>query len=85
MLRVLKCKNFKHPQLLSSSIVYYYVTGFSTVVAPLYINEISPVNLRGGLGTLNQLGITSGILISQTLGLTVVFGNVKFYHLLFGK
>ena len=65
--------------------VYYYVTGFSTVVAPLYINEISPVNLRGGLGTLNQLGITSGILISQTLGLTVVFGNVKFYHLLFGK
>lgn len=59
-------------------------SGFSTVVAPLYINEISPVNLRGSLGTLNQLGITSGILLSQTLGLTVVFGNEKMYHLLFG-
>ncbi|XP_067947912.1 solute carrier family 2, facilitated glucose transporter member 1-like [Watersipora subatra] len=59
-------------------------SGFSTVVAPLYLNEISPVNLRGGVGTLHQLGVTLGILISQILGLQQIFGNVKYYHLLFG-
>lgn len=60
-------------------------TGFSTVVGPLYLNEISPINLRGGVGTLNQLGVTLGILISQVLGLESVLGNAKYYQLLFGE
>ena len=61
------------------------ITGFATVVAPLYLNEISPVNLRGGVGTLHQLAITLGILISQVLGLQDVFGNVRYYQILFGE
>ena len=30
---------------------------------PLYITEVAPVHLRGGLGTFNQLAVTSGILL----------------------
>jgi len=55
------------------------------VVAPLYLNEISPINLRGAIGTLHQLGVTSGILIAQVLGLKQVLGNLEMYPLLFGK
>lgn len=39
--------------------------GINTVIAPMFLTEISPVQHRGMLGTLNQLGIVSSILISQ--------------------
>ena len=51
---------------------YFCFIGINTVVAPMYLSEVAPVNLRGSLGTLNQLGIVSGILISQVLGLSKV-------------
>ncbi|WP_121744216.1 sugar porter family MFS transporter [Natronorubrum halophilum] len=38
--------------------------GFASVVGPLYISEISPPKIRGSLVSLNQLTITSGILIA---------------------
>ncbi|SEQ70395.1 MFS transporter, sugar porter (SP) family [Natrinema salaciae] len=38
--------------------------GFASVVGPLYISEISPPEIRGSLVSLNQLTITSGILIA---------------------
>lgn len=44
--------------------------GLFTGLVPLYITEIAPVNIRGGLGTLNQLAVTFGILSSQVLGKT---------------
>lgn len=31
----------------------------------MYIGEIAPVKYRGALGTLHQLGVVTGILISQ--------------------
>ncbi|KAG0236288.1 hypothetical protein BGW42_003700 [Actinomortierella wolfii] len=43
--------------------------GNFTVIVPLYLAEISPPELRGTLGTMNQLGIVVGILFSQVLGL----------------
>lgn len=46
--------------------------GVNTVVAPMYLSEVAPVNLRGSLGTLNQFGIVTGLLISQVLGLDSV-------------
>ena len=55
------------------------------MVGPLYLNEISPVNLRGGVGTANQLGVVCGILISQVLGLESILGNIDTYQFLFGK
>lgn len=33
----------------------------------MYISEIAPLNLRGGLGTVNQLAVTIGLLLSQVL------------------
>ena len=39
----------------------------ASYTAPLYIGEIAPPNLRGGLVTLNQLAITVGILLSYVV------------------
>ncbi|ODV62942.1 general substrate transporter [Ascoidea rubescens DSM 1968] len=44
--------------------------GTSIVVTPLLINEISPVNLRGFLGSMNQVSINIGILLTQLLALS---------------
>ncbi|MBX0296888.1 sugar porter family MFS transporter [Haloarcula nitratireducens] len=38
--------------------------GFASVVAPLYISEIAPPEVRGSLVTLNQIAITGGQLVS---------------------
>ena len=38
--------------------------GTASFVAPLYISEVSPPRVRGGLVSFNQLAITSGILLS---------------------
>ncbi|XP_065061939.1 solute carrier family 2, facilitated glucose transporter member 3-like isoform X2 [Rhopilema esculentum] len=58
--------------------------GINTVVAPMYLSEVAPVNLRGSLGTLNQFGIVTGLLISQVLGLEMVLGTEKGWPYLFG-
>jgi SP family galactose:H+ symporter-like MFS transporter len=41
--------------------------GASSLVVPAYIAELSPVSIRGGLVILQQLAISSGILISYVL------------------
>lgn len=41
------------------------VVGLSSGLVPMYIGEIAPVKYRGALGTLHQLGVVTGILISQ--------------------
>lgn len=41
--------------------------GIGSYTAPLYIAEVSPVNLRGALVSLNQLAITIGILCSYLI------------------
>ncbi|XP_018332635.1 glucose transporter type 1 isoform X6 [Agrilus planipennis] len=49
--------------------------GLNTSLVPMYISEIAPLNLRGGLGTVNQLGVTLGLLISQVLGIEQLLGT----------
>lgn len=39
--------------------------GLSSGLVPMYVSEVSPTALRGALGTLHQLAIVTGILISQ--------------------
>jgi SP family galactose:H+ symporter-like MFS transporter len=41
--------------------------GFSSVVAPLYISEVAPANVRGGLVSLYQFAITIGILVAYLI------------------
>uniref|UniRef100_A0A8D0EGB0 Solute carrier family 2 member 2 n=1 Tax=Salvator merianae TaxID=96440 RepID=A0A8D0EGB0_SALMN len=49
--------------------------GLTSGLAPMYVGEISPVALRGALGSLHQLAVVIGILISQVLGLQVLLGK----------
>nr|MBA3827188.1 sugar porter family MFS transporter [Ktedonobacterales bacterium] len=43
--------------------------GVSSMIGPLYISEVAPARMRGGLVSLNQLAITSGILLSYLVNL----------------
>ena len=42
--------------------------GASTVIVPLYISEVAPPKERGLFGSLTQVTINTGILVTQTLG-----------------
>jgi len=50
----------------------------------MYISEISPLNLRGGLGTVNQLAVTIGLLLSQVLGIEQMLGTDDGWPILLG-
>lgn len=50
----------------------------------MYISEIAPLNLRGGLGTVNQLAVTVGLLLSQVLGIEPILGTNDGWPILLG-
>lgn len=50
--------------ILFGRLIIGLAIGIGSYTAPLYIAEVSPYNLRGGLVSLNQLAITLGILFS---------------------
>ncbi|KAL8141189.1 hypothetical protein V2J09_007210 [Rumex salicifolius] len=45
--------------------------GIISYTVPIYIGEIAPQNLRGALGSVNQLSVTIGIMLAYLLGLFV--------------
>ncbi|XP_056169689.1 sugar transporter ERD6-like 6 isoform X1 [Syzygium oleosum] len=45
--------------------------GVISYVVPVYIAEISPQNMRGTLGSVNQLSVTMGVLLAYLFGLFV--------------
>ncbi|KAL0017161.1 hypothetical protein SO802_004230 [Lithocarpus litseifolius] len=45
--------------------------GIISYTVPVYISEIAPQNMRGGLGSVNQLSVTIGIMLAYLLGLFV--------------
>jgi MFS transporter, SP family, solute carrier family 2 (facilitated glucose transporter), member 3 len=47
--------------------------GLNTVLVPIYLSEIAPVRLRGGIGVLNQLAVTLGIFIGQVAFLYKIY------------
>jgi len=49
--------------------------GLFTGLAPLYISEVAPLSIRGGMGIFNQLAVVSGIFLGQILGLNGVMGS----------
>jgi sugar porter (SP) family MFS transporter len=52
------------PMLIGFRFVLGLSVGTASFVAPLYISEVSPPKVRGGLVSFNQLAITSGILLA---------------------
>merc|ERR1719319_446782 len=63
--------------LLVGRLVVGLTAGLNTVGCPMYVAELAPVALRGGMGIGNQLAVTSGILIGQVLGLPNVLGGAS--------
>lgn len=56
-------------QLLFGRFLAGMSCGAAIVITPLYINEIAPVEWRGAMGSMNQVSINLGILLTQTLAL----------------
>jgi sugar porter (SP) family MFS transporter len=52
------------PMLIIFRFVLGLSVGTASFVAPLYISEVSPPKVRGGLVSFNQLSVTSGILLA---------------------
>ncbi len=52
------------PMLIGFRFVLGVSVGTASFVAPLYISEVSPPRVRGGLVSFNQLAVTSGILLA---------------------
>ncbi|GJN40639.1 hypothetical protein PR202_gb29886 [Eleusine coracana subsp. coracana] len=57
--------------------------GISSALVPLYISEISPTEIRGTLGSVNQLFICIGILAALVAGLPLA-GNPAWWRTMFG-
>lgn len=57
--------------------------GISSAIVPLYISEISPTEIRGALGSVNQLFICVGILAALVAGLPLA-GNPLWWRTMFG-
>ena len=51
--------------------------GIYATLVPLYINETSPTQMSGKMGTLVQIQITSGIVMSYVLALVLPTGDYK--------
>ncbi|KAM5263978.1 solute carrier family 2, facilitated glucose transporter member 2-like [Ctenodactylus gundi] len=58
--------------------------GLISGLVPLYIGEIAPASLRGTIGSLHQLALVTGILISQIFGLDFILGNHDLWYILLG-
>ncbi|XP_040284160.1 solute carrier family 2, facilitated glucose transporter member 2 [Bufo bufo] len=73
-----------HALVISGRLITGLYCGLASGLVPIYIGEISPTALRGALGTLHQLGIVTGILISQVVGLDFILGSKSLWPVLLG-
>jgi len=51
--------------IIVSRLIIGFASGFSSVLVPIYLGELSPPTLRGMLGTLTQFALVIGILIAD--------------------
>lgn len=51
--------------LILGRLVFGLFCGLAMSLNPLYIQEVSPTNLRGAFATLNQVSFASGILLGM--------------------
>uniref|UniRef100_A0A2R5LM20 Putative sugar transporter n=1 Tax=Ornithodoros turicata TaxID=34597 RepID=A0A2R5LM20_9ACAR len=58
-------------------------SGLNAGLAPMYLTEISPLHIRGSVGTIYQLVVTISILVSNILGLSSILGTEDRWPYLF--
>ncbi|KAM4626057.1 solute carrier family 2, facilitated glucose transporter member 1 [Polymixia lowei] len=68
--------------LILGRLVFGLFCGLVMSLNPLYIQEVSPTNLRGAFATLNQVSFASGIFIGMVAGLETVLGTEHYWHLM---
>ncbi|KAM9777562.1 solute carrier family 2, facilitated glucose transporter member 1 [Neosynchiropus ocellatus] len=68
--------------LILGRLVFGLFCGLVMSLNPLYIQEVSPTNLRGAFATLNQVSFASGILLGMVAGLESALGTEKHWALM---
>jgi MFS transporter, SP family, galactose:H+ symporter len=68
--------------LIAARVVAGTAIGIASFVAPLYISEIAPVEIRGKLVSINQIALTSGIVISYLID--YAFAGSQAWRWMFG-
>ncbi|XP_045123524.1 solute carrier family 2, facilitated glucose transporter member 5-like isoform X2 [Portunus trituberculatus] len=61
-----------------------FCTGLATCIVPTYLSEVAPAELKGVMGVVFPLGLTTGILLSQVLGLDSILGTENGWPFLLG-
>lgn len=61
---IIQCSAVNIPMIFIGRFIAGLSIGMLSMVVPLYLSELAPSNIRGGLVALQQLGITVGIMIA---------------------
>lgn len=76
------CKNAQSVELLIvGRFIIGIAAGFSTMLFPVYMNEIATEDIKSVLGILCTIGITTGVFVGEILGLDIILGNEDNWHL----
>lgn len=59
--------------------------GIASSVAPLYVTELSPIRVRGAIGSVPRVMATLAILVSEVVGLPELLGNETRWPFIFSK
>jgi SP family galactose:H+ symporter-like MFS transporter len=68
--------------LIAGRIIVGAAIGVASFTTPLYISEVSPVKIRGQLVSINQVALTSGIVISYLVDYALV--DIQGWRWMFG-
>lgn len=70
-------------QSLNRKMFLHLLAGIGICVQPLYIGEVAPKHLRGGMAMGSSIFLTGGILTGQIIGLRLefFFSTVHYSHL----
>ncbi|XP_019909336.2 solute carrier family 2, facilitated glucose transporter member 1 isoform X3 [Esox lucius] len=74
------CGSFE--MLIVGRLVFGLFCGLVMSLNPLYIQEVSPTNLRGAFATLNQVFFATGILLGMIVGIETVLGTEELWAIM---